>query len=376
MSSSIRAVFTAGVVALTGSALVVCPSLLPARVEVARPVTIAASVTALTSPVEPPSADELKSALTLVGHLAQPPIDADGTRVEVAALDDPAVLNAASTVIDDVYAVTRYWANYVSLELGPWLLNWLPLGYLISDQIYIWYPDFVLPTVDSFVYDFLDPVVNDVLNPAVWLDGINAVINTAANGVVNGIAAEINYVLSLGWFPIPLPPLPTPPLPRVAVESTPAVTAAVSSEVDEVLTDTTDEPLALRGQPVTLEPATSEVPDETGVVADTQPVKEAEPAADDLDETGSDEAAVEEAAVEEGAAEEGTAEEGTEELDEEEPLTAIDDIAPADDSADGQKSETDDPEQESAGSGQTPSADHGDDGDAKTDAGNEAGATE
>jgi hypothetical protein len=102
----------------------------------------------------------------------------------------------------------RYWANYFALELGPWALGWVPFGYLISDQIYIWYPTAVLPTADSFVYDFLDPVVNDPLNPAVWAAGLTAVANTAGNGITTGIQQEINYVLSLQWLPFPIPPLP------------------------------------------------------------------------------------------------------------------------------------------------------------------------
>lgn len=294
MNGSVRAVFTAGVVALTGGALVVSTPLLPTTVEVVRPVVNTAGVATLAPPVEPPSADELRSALALVGQLAQAPIGADEppVRVAAAAFDDPAVLDTASTVIDDVYSVARYWANYVALDLGPWLLNWVPLGYLISDQIYIWYPDLVLPTVDSFVYDFLDPVVNDALNPAVWLEGINAIVSTAANGVGNGIVDEIDYVLSLGWFPIPLPPLPTPPLPRLASESAPAVTVAASSEFDEIVTDTTDGPLADPAPQASVEQIATEKIDETETetdpAAEVQAPGDSGSAAEDVEEPASD----------------------------------------------------------------------------------------
>ncbi len=167
---------------------------------------------------------------------------ADGL-ADVQSLDNPAPpLNAASNIIDAVYSVTRYWANYVSLELGPpWLINWVPFGYLVSDQISIWYPNFVLPVVDSFVYDFLDPVVNDPLNLGVWLDGIGDIVNTAVTGVYNGVVSEIDYVLSFGWFPIPLPPLPDFPLPGLASDSTPAAMALASSEVDAERAALTDE---------------------------------------------------------------------------------------------------------------------------------------
>lgn len=123
-------------------------------------------------------------------------------------------LNAASDLINSVYGVTKEWANYASLELAPWALGWVPFGYLVTEQIYIWYPGgtwrpgFVIPVTDSFVYDFLDPVVNDPLNLGTWASGVGAIANAAVDGVVGGIGNEIRYALSLDWLPIPLPPLP------------------------------------------------------------------------------------------------------------------------------------------------------------------------
>ena len=277
MKVSGRAVLAAGVAALTGGALAFTPSVLPSSmrtIEVLPPVTFTADSTAL-----PVSDAEVRAALDLIGDVSTAPGHGkitirlgtdEGSHALAAALpaanvadeihrapavarttadpdepgdpasdvatleepgDDPAVLNAASDIINDVYAVTRYWANYVSLELGPWLINWVPFGYLISDQIYIWYPDFVLPVVDSFVYDFLDPVVNNPLDLGVWVTGIGDIINTAVTGVYNGIVSEIQYVLDFGWFPIPLPPLPDFPLP-FAADSTEAAVTLAASEAD------------------------------------------------------------------------------------------------------------------------------------------------
>ena len=274
MKVSGRAVLAAGVAALTGGALAFTPSVLPSSmrtIEVLPPVTFTADSTAL-----PVSDEEVRAALDLIGDVSTAPGHGkitirlgtdEGSHALAAALpaanvadeihrapavarttadpdepgdpasdvatleepgEDPAVLNAASDIINDVYAVTRYWANYVSLELGPWLINWVPFGYLISDQIYIWYPDFVLPVVDSFVYDFLDPVVNNPLDLGVWVTGIGDIINTAVTGVYNGIVSEIQYVLDFGWFPIPLPPLPDFPLPFAADSTEAAVTLAAS----------------------------------------------------------------------------------------------------------------------------------------------------
>lgn len=278
MNVSARAALAAGVTALTGGALMFTPSVLPATmstVEVVRPVAFAADGT----PIKPVSDDDVRAALELIGNLgsvagprkvtvrlgghdhpeaarailptahvvdsggADPAsVDAPAAAADGQALDEPVVQNAASDLIDTVYSISRYWANYVSLDLGPWLINWIPFGYLISDQIYIWYPDFVLPVVDSFVYDFLDPVVNDPLNLNVWLDGIGDIINTALTGVYNGVVGEIQYALSFDWFPIPLPPLPPfPPLPIFdAAGATPTEVTLASSETDEAAVETTD----------------------------------------------------------------------------------------------------------------------------------------
>lgn len=278
MNVSARAALAAGVTALTGGALMFTPSVLQATmstVEVVRPVAFAADG----SSIKPISDDDVRAALELIGNLGSVtgprkvtvrlgghdhpeaarailPIahvddtgDTGGTDAASAdasatsqALEEPVVQNAASDLIDTVYSISRYWANYVSLDLGPWLINWIPFGYLISDQIYIWYPNFVLPVVDSFVYDFLDPVVNDPLNLNVWLDGIGDIIDTALTGVYNGIVGEIQYALSFDWFPFPLPPLPPfPPLPIFATaDSTPTEVTLAASETDEAAVETTD----------------------------------------------------------------------------------------------------------------------------------------
>ncbi|WP_245906660.1 MSCRAMM family adhesin SdrC [Mycolicibacterium palauense] len=290
MEISARTMLTAGVAALTAGALVFAPNVRPASMrnaEVIRPVSFAADTAPLPAPgpVAPLTEEDLESALALLDQLGEisghgavtvkpgshrsgprsgvptepaetviaAPSATDRTVAPAAAVPggadvdevpaEPGQLNAASDIIDNVYDVTRYWANYVSLELGPWLINWVPFGYLVSDQIYIWYPDFVLPVVDSFVYDFLDPVVNDPLNLQVWLNGIGAILNTAFNGVVEGINDEIDYVLSFGWFPIPLPPLPDFPLPGAASSADAvdvALAASALASAEDAGSDATD----------------------------------------------------------------------------------------------------------------------------------------
>lgn len=336
MSASTRVVLTTGFAALSLAALAVTTAVPPMAmktIQVVRPATFTAEVAADASgtPTEPPpSEDDLDSALALIEQLATV---ADGRVVTVrldggkdpgyvtiapaatnaqggsagnigqGALDGPETQNAASDLIDSVYSVTRYWANYVSTELGPSLINWVPLGYLLSDQILIWYPDFVLPTVDSFVYDFLDPVVDDPLNLTVWVDGVSDIINTAATGISDAISSEINYIVTLGWWPFPLPPLPdgtlagpapvsvaaptaTEPPPSAATGGKVVVPEAVIEPADTV----TDEDAAT-------EPAETVAEDEVAAAAEEAAAAEtvekaagedSDPPAEDADEPASD----------------------------------------------------------------------------------------
>lgn len=204
MDISIRSMLTAGVSGVAATAVVFASSVTPLPEKPSTqwlPVQLSAAVT---TPADPTLNAIERIAPSLFTPAPAPP-----------AVVQPQ--NAASNAIDFVYSISRYWANYVSLDLGPWLIGWIPFGYLINDQIYIWYPTFVLPVVDSFVYDFLDPVVNNPLNINVWLGGLGAIANTAWNGAVSGVQQEINYLLSLQWLPFPIPPLP--PLPFAATAS-------------------------------------------------------------------------------------------------------------------------------------------------------------
>ncbi|WP_163892128.1 hypothetical protein [Mycolicibacterium hippocampi] len=392
MRRSTRTMLTTGVAALSVGALVTTPSLPPEALRTVlgfRPLTLSTELsTAITQPASGASVTrvseaELETALALIEQLA--PV-ADGRLVTVGldgddgpgaatvaparsgdaaaatgelpgdpataqAIEDPAPLNAASDLIDGVYSFTRYWANYVSLELGPWLINWVPFGYLISDQIYIWYPDFVLPVVDSFVYDFLDPVVNNPLDLGVWFDGIGDIINTAVTGVYNGIVSEIDYVLSFGWFPIPLPPLPDFPLPGLTSDSTVATAAPTADDLGANVTDADD--------------VTEDSPVEEGAEAEEAGEESAEPPAqEDPAETAVDDVdaptELKRQEIPEGPVDEGTEEDEEAAVDEEadEPETEVSEDAP--DSA-AAEPETDD-------------ADRADDKDTASDSGERSGA--
>ena len=125
-------------------------------------------------------------------------------------LATPVQLAAASDVVYSVYQFVRPWANYASTELTPYVLQFIPYGWVVTDQINIWYYPFVLRTTDSFVYDFLGPVVDNPLNLGVWVDGGLELASETIAGAINGGIGEFNYFF--GWLIPPIPPLPGGPL--------------------------------------------------------------------------------------------------------------------------------------------------------------------
>jgi hypothetical protein len=218
MTVSVRSYLTAGAAAMVVSAAVLAP------VQPSAPTWITADTVRLSAAAQPlvNEVNTAAAALSQVGTVVTPA----QPRAQAAVQAN----NSASNAIDAVYGWILYWGSYLALDLGPYLLGWVPFGYLISDQIYIWYPNFTVPVADSFVYDFLDPVVNDFWNPTVWRNGLTSIVQTAVSSLGTVANQEIAYFLSLGWFPIPLPPLP--PLPFAATK-VPAAAAGTSTAADE-----------------------------------------------------------------------------------------------------------------------------------------------
>lgn len=203
MRISVRSMLIAGVSTLAVTSLAVAPVRAtpePHVAQVSAPVQLAAAVTPLPQP-------DLASALAEISQIAA---DLD---LPLAAADVTAA-NPASDFVDWVYAGIIQWTNYFALELAPYVLQFLPLGWLITDQIFAIYPP-IIEFTDSVVYQLIDPVLNDPLNLEVWSNGLSAVAYTAVASLVNVAINEINLVIDyfLSWLP-PLPPIPPwPPFP-------------------------------------------------------------------------------------------------------------------------------------------------------------------
>ncbi|WP_319435728.1 hypothetical protein [Mycobacterium sp. RTGN5] len=217
MIVSARSYLTAGVAAMVVGAMAISPVQPPA------PASITADTVRLSAAVQP-LVNQVNSAAAGLGQTS-PAAAAQQPQAQKTAQAN----NNVSDAIDAAYGVIMYWADYLALDLGPYLLGWIPFGYLISDQIYIWYPNFTVPLADSFVYDFLDPVVNDFWNPTVWRDGLTAIANTTRVGLSTVVQQEVAYFWSLQWFPFPLPPLP--PLP-FAASRVPAAAASAAEATE------------------------------------------------------------------------------------------------------------------------------------------------
>ncbi|GAA1646947.1 hypothetical protein MMUR_19350 [Mycolicibacterium murale] len=213
MRVSLRSMLVAGVstVAISGLAAAPVrplPAEHPTALVASAPVQLAAAVT----PLSPPDVSSAMAELAL-------PVPGAG---------DISTQNAASDFVNWVYAGIVEWSMYLALELAPYVLGFLPGGWLISDQIYaLYYP--ILQFTDSVVFDLIDPVLNDPLNLEVWANGISAVAYTAVASLLNAGINEVNLVIDyfLSWLP-PLPPIPPwPPFPGVAAAADVTAQAAV-----------------------------------------------------------------------------------------------------------------------------------------------------
>jgi hypothetical protein len=272
MSTSVRSYLLAGFTAVAVS-IIAIPSPVPPRapvvaevphvdVRVAPRIDLAASVRSLvTNPPNPAHVAAATAAIARIDPAAskaavarQPALRAAVT----AAVAAPQ--NAASNTIDAVYQSARNAVTY-GVQLASYALQFIPYGYLISDQINIFYYNLGLPIADSIVYELIDPVVNDPLNPAVYVNGLINVGQTSVNAAVNTGIAEFNNFF--GWLIPPLPPiavaavkskLAAPLAVKVDATSTDAPTASAPSSTDGTATvddSTTTKPTETRKAPRT-----------------------------------------------------------------------------------------------------------------------------
>jgi hypothetical protein len=153
----------------------------------------------------------------------------------------PVQLLAASDLVNAVYIPIRDGISY-GVSVAQAVIAPIPFGFLINDQINIIYPQIIAVT-DSIVFDLIDPVVDNPLNLANYVNGVVDVGVSTGFALYNVAAGEVNYIVG---FPL-LPPLaPTlannvmassninaiPPIAKAALAPLKAAEKAVTDGID------------------------------------------------------------------------------------------------------------------------------------------------
>lgn len=269
MIGDLRSQLAAGMAALAVSAVALSPAAMPVRDT--GPDASTRSVD-LASSVRPIVLEPLRPDRVAVARDAIERLDPEAAALIPAPPADPVPLNAASDGINAAYQWLQGWVNY-GVELTQYVLQFIPYGYLIGDQVGIVYYDLVVPIADSVVYDLIDQVVNDPLNIWSYVNGIGAVAATTVASFINLGIAELNYFF--GWL---IPPIP--PIPFATTETT---------EVAEMSLTTAAEAPAESLEPVDL-PAEESAAPAVSPAAETEPEATTEPETntDSTTETGPD----------------------------------------------------------------------------------------
>ncbi|MGH3725946.1 MAG: hypothetical protein ACRDUS_17700 [Mycobacterium sp.] len=140
-----------------------------------------------------------------------------------AAAAGPVVANSITNGIDQAYQFIQYWVDY-GVDVAQWASGWVPvIGGLVSAQIGIVYDNLVRPIANSFVYNLVDPIINDPSFSNI-VNSFGRFGGDIVNSVINFAWAEARYFL---------PPLP--PLPGFAVQATTDTVSTLPTSIHEAL---------------------------------------------------------------------------------------------------------------------------------------------
>ena len=217
MTISARSILMAGVTTATVGAVAIAPSVQPAtapRPEVASTVQLAAQTVKLPD----------KAALTAwLAALQRQSPNAVGAVQPFAAQAAPTAelfaFPGLGNAIISAYNIIEPWVAY-GVDVADWALGWIPLGWLIGDQINIFY-DSLEPAVQSIFYNIGWWVGGSI---SFW-DGLSNVILDGANAFIGLLNAEIRY--GFGFLPpLPFGPPQIPYLPWFGLLTQTAPTSA------------------------------------------------------------------------------------------------------------------------------------------------------
>lgn len=261
MDRTANPLFKAGMAAITATALVVAPTAVPRTPQAIslpdiRSAAVRLSSFAFTSqadngplgtlaglkfplPSSAPGASDAPAGplplapITSASLLAQPRAAAASpaapsaepsrSSAPVAAAAGPAAANSITNGIDQAYQFIQYWVDY-GVDLAQWGAGFVPvIGGLVSAQIGIVYDNLVRPIANSFVYNLVDPIINDPSFSNI-VNSFGRFGSDIVNSVINFAWAEARYFL---------PPLP--PLPGLALQATAESAGATPTSIHEAL---------------------------------------------------------------------------------------------------------------------------------------------
>ncbi|SKG08989.1 Uncharacterised protein [Mycobacteroides abscessus subsp. bolletii] len=255
MDRTANPLFKAGMAAITATALIVAPAVTPpTRQSIPLPDIRSASVRLSSLAFTPRAAEVPASPLAALklslspasaapasplkraplGQLAtavQPraaaaplptPVSAP-TQPDAATASSPVVASSLTNGINQAYQFIQYWVDY-GVDLAQWGAGFVPvIGGLVSAQIGIVYDNLVRPIANSFVYNLVDPILNDPSFSNI-VNSFGRFGSDIVNSVINFAWAEARYFL---------PPLP--PLPGLALQTTTDANGAAPTSVHEAL---------------------------------------------------------------------------------------------------------------------------------------------
>lgn len=226
MSTSVRSYLVAGAAAATATAIALAP-VQAAPADIAVPAQPTSTQPQLTQAMVDLLAAASRMTAAVAPRIASQTGDAPAAGVAPAAAvtGDVAVQNAASDWLTAGYEFIQYWVDY-GVELADWVLGWIPGGWIIGDQINIFYGSLIRPVADAIFYQAVVPIVNDPLNLNTWWNSGVAIANATINGLISLGLNEAEYFL--GWILPPLPPIPNPPWPFSTLATTQTLAASQS----------------------------------------------------------------------------------------------------------------------------------------------------
>ncbi|WP_123025367.1 hypothetical protein [Mycolicibacterium stellerae] len=226
MTISARSILMAGVATLTVTAIAAAPSIQPAAPPRSEPAG-AVQLSAKTQPLIDRA--ELTAWLAAAQRRSRP------SSVSTALVDQQAAPTAALfsfpglgnaiinayNFIEPIVAYGVQWAQY--------LVGWIPFGYLIGDQIGIFYFNLIEPIAETITY-----------NIAYWIGGSKSFLQALNDGILDSANAGIGFLnaeIRWGWGflpPLPFGPPQIPYLPWFGLLQTQTAGVATAGLTPEV----------------------------------------------------------------------------------------------------------------------------------------------